>query len=141
MSTHALVLDANILVRAVLGKKVRDYLLSFTGVVEFFTPDICIADAQKYLPVIFEKRGMSSAEALTVLSHIQYLLNIVDKAIYQERMHEAKQRVQSRDIADWPIVATALMFNCPVWTEDQDFFGSGLPIWTTDRIHLFFESL
>lgn len=42
---------------------------------------------------------------------------------------------------DWPVVATALTFNCPIWTEDQDFFGVGLPTWTTDRIHIFFMNL
>lgn len=38
-------------------------------------------------------------------------------------------------------MATALILNSPIWTEDQDFFGSGISIWTTDRIHLFFKSL
>lgn len=47
--------------------------------------------------------------------------------------------MKNHDINDWPVVATALTLNCPIWTEDKDFFGSGLPVWTTDRIHLFFK--
>ena len=43
----------------------------------------------------------------------------------------------SRDIEDWPVVATSLLLDCPVWTEDQDFFGSGLATWTTNRIELY----
>jgi len=39
-----------------------------------------------------------------------------------------------------PIVATALTLNCPIWTEDQDFFRTGIPTWTTDRIHIYFET-
>lgn len=136
-----LVLDANILIRAVLGNKVKQYLITYNGVVEFFIPDICVKEAKKYLPIVFDKRGMPYSSAVEVLSDIESLLQIVDKSIYQERALEAQKRIEKRDIDDWPVVATALVLNCPVWTEDQDFFGSGLSVWTTDRIHLFFESL
>lgn len=140
MSSTPLVLDANILIRAVLGNKVKELLLTYHEKVEFYTPDVCVEDAQKYLPIIFEKRQLPSEPALNVFAHLKGLLQIIDKSLYQERAEEAKQRIKSRDFYDWPIVATALLLNCPIWTEDQDFFGSGLPIWTTDRIHLFFES-
>ncbi len=30
-----------------------------------------------------------------------------------------------------------LVLDCPIWTEDSDFFGTGVATWTTDRIHLF----
>ncbi|MHB1374958.1 MAG: PIN domain-containing protein [Thauera sp.] len=36
-----------------------------------------------------------------------------------------------RDERDWPGLAAALLMNCPIWTEDQDFFGAGIPTWTT----------
>lgn len=133
-----LVLDANILIRAVLGDKVRQYLLSFNKSVEFFIPDVCVQDAEKYLPIIFEKRSIPNGPALTVLSKLKSFLQVVDKNFYQEYEVEAKQRIKARDINDWPVVATSLMLNCPVWTEDQDFFGTGIPTWTTDRVHLFF---
>lgn len=141
MSPRILVLDANILIRAVLGNKVRDLLIRYSGTVDFFTPDVCLADARKYLPVLFEKRLLSPDSALTLLSSLECLLQIVDDGVYKTHADEARQRVQGRDIQDWPIVATALSLNCAIWTEDQDFFGSGLPTWTTDRIHVFFEGL
>ncbi len=141
MSSNVLVLDTNILIRAVLGNKVRSYLISFSEIVDFFTPDVCIEEAQKYLPLLFEKRGISSEIPLQVFSNIKRLLQVIDKSIYQERMTEAQQRIKDRDMKDWPAVATALLFNCPVWTEDKDFFGVGIPVWTTDRIHLFFNAL
>jgi hypothetical protein len=27
--------------------------------------------------------------------------------------------------------------DCAIWTEDTDFFGVGIPSWTTDRVELF----
>jgi predicted nucleic acid-binding protein len=138
-SQPILVLDANILIRAVLGNKVKQLLIAHNDVVDFFTPDVCVEDAEKYLPMVFEKRGISPEPALAVLAELKPLLQIVDKNIYQEHAVEAQQRIKKRDIHDWPVVATALTLNSPVWTEDQDFFGSGLSVWTTDRIDLFFK--
>jgi predicted nucleic acid-binding protein len=139
--SSTLVLDANIIIRAVLGKKVREHLLEFSEIVDFFTPDICVEEVKEHLPTIFKKRGISSELPLQVFSHIQSLLQVIDSNLYQERIHEAKQRMKGRDLDDWPVVATALLFNCPIWTEDKDFFGVGIPVWTTDRIHIFFDSL
>jgi predicted nucleic acid-binding protein len=139
-SSNILVLDANILIRAVLGNKVRDLLITHSGSVDFFIPDICMEDAQKYLPIIFKKRNIPTDSALEILSYLKNLLQVVDKNIYQRRCEEAQKRMKNRDLHDWPVVATALTLNSPIWTEDQDFFGSGIPTWTTDRIHLFFET-
>lgn len=139
MLRQALVLDANILIRAVLGKKVRNFLIQFADSVSFFVPDICWQDAEKYLPMLFAKRHLSAESALELLVHLKGLLQIVDHTIYHEHEIEAKKRIQQRDIDDWQVIATALLFDCPIWTEDKDFFGSGIPTWTTDRISVFFE--
>jgi hypothetical protein len=58
MSRQALVLDANILVRAVLGKRVFKLLNQYHSTTVFFAPDEAFADAEKYLPQIFESRGL-----------------------------------------------------------------------------------
>ncbi|MFM7408759.1 MAG: PIN domain-containing protein [Cuspidothrix sp.] len=28
---------------------------------------------------------------------------------------------------------------CPIWTEDQDFFGTGIATWRTKNIEIFFN--
>jgi len=50
----------------------------------------------------------------------------------------ALSRIGARDPDDWPVVACALLLNCPIWTEDRDFFGVGVPIWTTALVELYF---
>lgn len=140
MIAKHLVLDANILIRAILGNRVRDLISTYSGTVDFFTPDVCVVDAQKYLPIIFEKRRLPISPALELLNHLLLILRTVELDIYKQYETEACQRIGVRDLNDWPIVATALTLNCPIWTEDQDFFGSGMSTWTTDRIHIFLES-
>ena len=138
---NMLVLDANILVRAVLGQKVRKIIISYHEKVHFFTPEVCFEDAEKYLPVLLEKRNVSSTLGLNVISFLREFVQSVDVEIYKAQELSAKKRIVTRDINDWPIVATALVLNCPIWTEDQDFFGSGLATWTTDRIPIFLEDM
>lgn len=139
MTFPVLVLDANILIRAVLGNNVRQYLINFNEKVDFFIPDTCIEEANKYLPILFEKRKLSPNLALEVFSNVKKLLQIIDEPIYKEHAAEAKQRMKDRDIRDWPVMATALSFNCAIWSEDKDFFGVGIPVWTTNKIHHFFN--
>src|SRR5499427_7210539 len=53
-----IVLDANILIRAVLGRRVRELIDTYsTRGVRFFAPDVAFADAEKYLPPLLKKRG------------------------------------------------------------------------------------
>jgi predicted nucleic acid-binding protein len=139
MHSRPIVIDANILVRSVLGERVRNIIIEHHLAVEFFIPDVCVSDARKYLPMLFEKRKLRSDIAIEVLDNILKLLTIVDIDLYEQRQSEAEERMKNRDIDDWPIVATALTLDCPIWTEDKDFFGSGISTWTTDRIYLFLE--
>ena len=38
------------------------------------------------------------------------------------------------------IVIDANILNCPIWTEDNDFFGTGVATWTSDRVHLYLDA-
>jgi predicted nucleic acid-binding protein len=53
-----LVLDANILIRAVLGSRVLSLLRKYAGQMEFLAPDTAFQEAREHLPQILE-RGAS----------------------------------------------------------------------------------
>lgn len=63
----------------------------------------------------------------------------IEREFYDEFESEAKERLRGRDESDWPVLATALGLSCPIWTEDADFFGTGVAVWTTSRIEIFFK--
>ena len=138
MSHKAIVLDANILIRAVLGKRVRELILENAGTVSFFAPEAAYADAQKYLPALLEKRGIEADAVLNALADVGKIVQSVAPEFYADMQQAALQRIAVRDADDWPVLACALTLGCPVWTEDADFFGSGVATWTTDRIGLYF---
>jgi predicted nucleic acid-binding protein len=137
MTSRAIVLDANILIRAVLGKKVRSLIQANADKVKFFAPDIAFDDAKKYLPGLLQKRGVSSIEAMAVLHQIEKIVQRIDLELYENVQTQALERIAIRDANDWPVLACAMVLGCPVWTEDADFFGSGVATWTTDRIAIF----
>ena len=130
------VLDANILIRAVLGRRVRAILETHFTRVRFFAPDTAFAESREHLPEILAKRGIDPQAALAVLDEILVLIGCVDSEIYGPFESTARERLARRDEEDWPVLATALALECPIWTEDTDFFGAGLATWTTDRVEL-----
>jgi predicted nucleic acid-binding protein len=136
-----IVLDANILIRAILGKRVGSLLASYAARgVRFYAPAIAFADAAEYLPNLLQKRGQSEIDAAGALLHLQSIVESVDNVSYDLFEVEAKERLGGRDEEDWPIVATALALSCGIWTEDKDFFGSGIAVWTTNRVEIFLRS-
>jgi predicted nucleic acid-binding protein len=86
-----------------------------------------------------EKRGVQGAAALAVLDYLEPVVQVIDEEVYEGMRHQAMQRIAMRDADDWPVLACAMALGCPVWTEDADFFGTGVATWTTDRIELYFQ--
>ncbi len=137
MTHKAIVLDANILIRAVLGKRVRELIIDNAPQVKFFAPDVAYADARKYLPALLEKRGVKVGAAMNVLDILESIVQSIDHELYAGVQQQALQRIAIRDADDWPVLACAMTIGCPVWTEDADFFGAGIATWTTDRVGLY----
>lgn len=136
-----IVLDANILVRAVLGRRVRHLLETYSGrSVRFFAPDGAFEDVRKYLPLLLEKRGKSAAEVPASIEYLQNIIEVIEPDVYRAYESDARQRLRSRDEQDWPVLAAALALSCGVWTEDSDFFGTGVAVWTTSNIEIFLEA-
>jgi predicted nucleic acid-binding protein len=134
MILKRLILDANILIRTVLGQKSRALLMELYGQVEFFSPSVCFDDAQKYLPLILDKRGVPSNLALEVLNIIAGNVLLIEMDWLSGFENQARRLLKCRDEQDWPILAAALALDCPIWTEDTDFFGVGVATWTTANL-------
>ena len=140
MSKKAIVVDANILIRAVLGSRVQSIIIENAKSVRFFTPAVAFDDARKYLPALLEKRGIDGAAALKVLDALEAVVQPLEAELYDSFQREALERIAVRDANDWPVLACALAIGCPVWTEDADFFGAGIATWTTDRVEIYLVS-
>lgn len=135
-----IVLDANILIRAVLGRRVRQLLESYAaGHVRFYTPEIAYADAEKYLPVLLRKRGITDGDVPAALAYLRSLVEPISQEVYGLFEADARRRLRGRDEEDWPVLAAALSLSCDIWSEDTDFFGTGVAVWTSDRVEIFLK--
>jgi len=132
-----LVLDANILIRAVLGSRVLGLLRKYAGKVEFMAPDVAFQEAREHLPGIREARQIPAAPAMAALDLVARLVQAVEAEMYAWFEAVARERNGKRDEDDWPVLAAALTLDCPIWTEDTDFFGCGVATWTTHRVELY----
>jgi len=75
---------------------------------------------------------------MLVLDRLEGIVQPIDSEIYKGMQQQALKRIAVRDADDWPVLACAMTLGCPVWTEDADFFGTGVATWTSDRIALYF---
>lgn len=72
-----LVLDANILIRAVLGRRVRQIITTHAERASFFAPEVAYEDATTYLPNLLVKRHLDVAATTAALSFLESLRGTV----------------------------------------------------------------
>ena len=132
-----LVLDANILMRAVLGKGTRALLAKYGTRAELVAPDTAFDEARKRLPQVIERRKLPEEPFMAYLDSLTEIVRAVEVGVYAGFEAIARNRLARRDENDWPILAAALALGCPIWTEDTDFFGCGVATWTTDRVEFY----
>lgn len=137
MPGKALVIDANILVRAVPGRRVREIIETYDEQMSFFVPEVEYAEAEEHLPALVIRRGGEPEKAVRCLRSLRGLVELIGNEVYGDHESTARERLGDRDPEDWPILASALAIGCPIWTEDTDFFGCGVPTWTTSRVAVF----
>lgn len=133
-----IVLDANILIRAVLGRPVRELIDTDAAQgVRFFAPDTAFADAEKYLPPLLKKKGKPD-DLSRALGYLRGLIEPIGPDFYAVFESEARLRLRGRDETDWRVLACALGLACGIWTDDAEF-GTGIAVWTTSRIEIFLK--
>jgi len=141
MTSRAIVLDANVLIRAVLGSKVPALLVAHASRVSFLAPQTAFDEARRHLPAVLAKRAASHAAVQAgeqKLDALAGVIAVVPAASYEPLRVKAIARIGPRDPDDWPVLACALLADCPIWTEDRDFFGAGVATWTTARVETYF---
>ncbi len=136
-----IVLDANILIRAVLGRRVRQIIEKYAPLgVRFYTPDFAFNEVRRHLPPLLKKQDKPDMDVPLALQYLQGLIEPVGRDLYGSFEGDARRRLRGRDENDWPVIATSLALACHIWTEDADFFGTGIAVWTTSRIEIFLEA-
>ena len=64
---------------------------------------------------------------------------MIETAVLSALETEARAR-SLRDPAVWPTVAGALALDAGIWTNDNDFLGTGVATWTTETLRGWLET-
>ena len=81
---------------------------------------------------------MAEAVCAEALLSLQLIVQVVENSVLVSAKEEALARIRDKD--DWAALALALQLECAIWTEDQDFFGIGIAIWSTNTVERYLES-
>lgn len=127
-----LVVDANVLTSAVLGRSIDLLLELVSRGVRLIVPVRMMVEAQK---VTERETRLDPAEALGRLALLTELVEVVGIEQYIGTEERARDRLTAAGQKDWPVLATSLALDAAIWSNDRDFFGVGVPVWSTDNIH------
>lgn len=125
--TPAIVIDANIMVGALLGRTLP-LIAELAQRVPVVTPPAQLAETRRAL-VRLGKQDVD--RAMRALMEIVEPLNATIFAPFESR---ARERLHERSQPDWPVLAAAMALGAGIWSRDPDLFGTGVPMWFTRNI-------
>jgi hypothetical protein len=137
MPSKRLVLDANILVRAVLGDRVREVLETNSGQATFFVPEAVFAEAEEHLAALVSKRGGDSQKALVFLHALSDLVKLIGMEFtVSSRLRLANDWVSVilKTGRSWPLHWRLAV---PSGPKTLISFGCGVAIWTSSSVAIF----
>ncbi|NDC16298.1 MAG: hypothetical protein EBZ76_14350 [Synechococcaceae bacterium WB9_2_170] len=138
MERKRLVIDANILIRGCLGVRVRTLIADYADRVDFFVAEANVAEAAHYIADLAREKNLDEAVCTEALLSLMRVVQMVEDTVLESAREEALARI--RDADDWPALALGLQLECAIWTEDQDFFGTGVATWTSSTVERYLSS-
>jgi len=126
----AVAADANVLLSAVLGHAA---LRVFTQTdISVLTTQGVLQEVRDYLPVVARQY-----DTIPQALEAQFRLLAVrecEPSEFAPKLEAAKRAIAKRDPYDVELLALALAFAIPVWSNDSDFKDTGVEWYTTARL-------
>lgn len=127
-----IVLDTNIIISALIKPGITREII-IKNSFEFLTPAYTLTEIYKYKGLICEKSGISFKEFDELIKKLFKYIQVLNPTFYFSYLKEASKLIE--DIEDIPFIATALAFNCPIWSDDKHFQKqNSIRIYTTKEI-------
>ena len=112
-------------------------LRSLYGKTAFVTTEGKIEEVRRSLAAIAAKRKLNPAVLLEGIDTLP--VDVVPLVIYRKAWETASKRIGPRDPTDTDLLALGLALQIPIWSQDKDFEGCGVKIYTTEQMLPFIE--
>jgi len=130
-SKETIAVDANPLFSALRGGRARNAL--YSKKFRFLTTEYTTWEVKKYIPEISADTGMPESELFEAFDRFPIASKPAND--YDEKRKHAEELIAHRDPKDVDILALALKFDIPIWTNDRHFNNlSEVKIFTTAEI-------
>ena len=123
--------DANVLLSAVIGGRAL-LVLNHPEIGKIFTAEPTFAGVEEYAMVLARKKRLPLDVFLLAIAALP--VTVVSPAQYAKSVPEAMRRIGRRDPDDVDLLAVALHLQLPVWSNDKDFEGVAVDLFTTERL-------
>jgi predicted nucleic acid-binding protein len=128
-----LLIDTNILVRCSLGRALERVKQLKRDGIDLATTE---TNADELFDKLMNKFAHSLASAEAEVRRVLEPMVVVGAEEYEYLRDAANERLREGGKSDWPALAAAMAFEGEIWSEDVDFFGIGVPVWSTANVHL-----
>jgi predicted nucleic acid-binding protein len=126
-----LFVDTNILVRCSRGKAASHVT---TAIANGVTVSTTSRNADEFVGVLQGVFGFAEREAVVEVARILQPFEIVEQDDLLDYRPIADIRLHEGGKSDWPSLAAAIAMDCGIWSDDRDYFGVGVPVWSTANI-------
>jgi len=123
--------DANVLLSAVIGGRAR-LVLSRPSIEEVVTTGTVFAEVEEYAAILGRKRKIPEETVMLAVASLP--VSIAAREVYARSIARARKRIGWRDPEDVELLALALHFKIPLWSNDNDFKGCGVEQFTTAEL-------
>ena len=120
--------DANVLLSALIGGQAAR-VFRHPKVEQILTTESALIEVQEYAGVLAHRRGLDAD--LVLLAAASLPVNTVPRKAYAASLLAARKRIAHRAPDDADLLAFALHFKVPLWSNDNNFKDAGIVRYTT----------
>ena len=115
-----IVIDTNKFISALMNDGISRKIILETKDILLF-PEFSLLEIFNHYKEILDKSGLSEYELFLLLTQLLTKVTVVktDQIIHYKK--EADEIMRNIDIDDAIFIATALCFDCPIWSDDNHF--------------------
>ena len=99
--------------------------------VSLATTDAQAREAEQVLHHVF---ALTPDVAARQVAGVVSAMEVYHAPTYRSQEAAAQSRIHYKNVGDWPVLAAAIAHDGAIWTDDRDFFGTGVATWTTRNI-------
>jgi predicted nucleic acid-binding protein len=107
-------------------------VLEHPAVEEVLATEEALLEVEEYAFRLASKKGLPGAQIDLALRTLR--VTPVKRSAYSSYLGEAAKRIGARDPDDVHVLALALAFEIPIWTNDRDFEVSGVICYSTEQM-------